>query len=216
MKLSRRQLFLIAGAVAQSRASENEFWNTKAPAEWSPGDIYQLMNHSPWANPVTATRRRTVDGSDSDSPGGSHRDANARTGVSNGTERPRNRTGPKAVVTWESAQPLRDALKTSLPDVLAGCYVIGVDGMPLSDAIPDALQGDSVLRYSGKHKWAASAVVVRELVRTSSVYAFGISRADAPIGPNTGDVTFEAKFGRWTIAAKFKPVKMLYRGNLAL
>ena len=42
--------------------------------------------------------------------------------------------GPKGVVTWESAKPLRDALKTRLPRIFANCYVIGVDGIPLGDA----------------------------------------------------------------------------------
>jgi hypothetical protein len=70
--LSRRQLFLLAGAAARLEGSESGFWNSKPAAQWSAGDIYRLANHSPWVNPVQAW------------------------------------FGPKGVVTWESAQPMRE------------------------------------------------------------------------------------------------------------
>jgi hypothetical protein len=201
--LSRRRFFLLTGAAAPLAASGQDFWNSKPAAAWSTGEIYQLVNHSPWANPVQAWSRAL--------PG---RGVDTRGGIvwPSGPE-----WGPKGVVTWESARPIRDALKTPLPRVFANSYVIGLDGIPLGSArSPDFARRFTVLRSRGKAKWAVHAWAVRELVRNSVVYAFGFPRAAAPIGPDTGDVEFETQFGRWSIQSKFKPRDMLYRGQLAL
>jgi hypothetical protein len=197
--LSRRQLFVLAGAAARMEAaSTDEFWNTKPPEEWSAGDKYRLANHSPWANPVE----------------GRHPNTSLRLPRSQGggvTE-----PGPKGVVTWESAQPIRDALKTPLPRVFANYYVIGVDGIPLGNSYVGSLRRYTALRSTGKAKWTVGATAARELIRNSAVYAFGFSKAAALIGPDTGDVVFETQFGEWFIQAKFKPKDMLYHGQLAL
>jgi hypothetical protein len=195
---SRRQLFVLAGAAARMEAAEDDFWNSKPPAEWSAGDKYRLANHSPWANPVE----------------GRHPNTSLRLPRSQGggvTE-----PGPKGVVTWESAQPIRDALKTPLPRVFANFYVIGVDGIPLGNSYVGSLRRYTVLRSTGKPKWTVGAAVVRELIRNSAVYAFGFPKAAAPIVPDTGDVMFETEFGGWFIQAKFRPKEMLYHRQLAL
>lgn len=201
--LSRRQLFLLAGAAARVGASEQDFWNSKPAAEWSTSDIYQLANHSPWANPVQAWSFSPFGGRDEPSGG----IALPTTTVT---------LGPQGVVTWESAQPLRKALKTPLPRAFANLYVIGVDGIPSGSRFPSSLQRVTVLRCGGKPKWTVRASVPRELIRTSAVYAFGFPKAAAPIGPDSGDVVFETQFGPWMVRATFKPKDMLYRGQLAL
>ena len=104
--LTRRQLFLMAGATSGLLAADEDFWNTKPVAEWSAGEIYRLMNRSPWANPVQWWRPSPQ--------------------VPSSDQRPRSQLGAKGVVTWESAQPIRDAMKISLPPVFANLYVIGV------------------------------------------------------------------------------------------
>lgn len=201
--LSRRQLFLLAATAARLTASERDFWNSKPAAEWSAGDIYQLANHSPWANPVQAWSRSVP------SRGGA---------MADGIPWPLpTEWGPKGVVTWESAKPLREAFKTPLPRVFANSFVIGVDGVPLgSYRNPYALRQFTLLRGKGRAKWTVRPTVVRELVRNSVVYAFGFPRAAAPIDPDTAEIVFEAQFGRWMIQTKFKPKDMLYRGQLAL
>jgi len=57
---------------------------------------------------------------------------------------------------------------------------------------------------------------VYELVRTSTVYAIGFSRAAAPIGLGKEEIMFEAQFERWLVESKFEPQKMLYHGQLAV
>ena len=201
--LNRRQLFLLAGAAVRLGASDTDFWNSKPAAEWSTGDIYRLANHSPWANPVQSwTRTNPVRGS----------------GSGNGADwPPPTEWGPKGVITWESARPLREALKTRLPRVFANCYVIGVDGIPLGYARgADYLRQFTVLRSKGKVKWTVRPRVAGELIRNSVVYAFGFPKAAAPIDPEMGEVYFESQFGRWTVQTRFRPRDMLYRGQLAL
>jgi hypothetical protein len=191
--LNRRQLFLLGAAAARLAAAEDDFWNTKPSAEWNAGDIYRLMNHSPWAKPVQWWHPFPTP-----------------------IEPPiRSQLGPKGVVTWESAQPIRDAQKAPLPRVLANFYVIGVDGIPLGNHSAGYLRRFAVLRSHGRPKWAVGASVARELIRNSSVYAFGFSKA-AAIGPDTADLVFEMHFGQWMIQTKFKPRDMLYHGGLAL
>jgi hypothetical protein len=201
LDLSRRQLLVLAGAAARLAAAEQDFWDTKPPEEWSVADIYQLVNRSPWAKPVRGFVRPAPRGPDL---------------------APRGRpplpdpVGPNGVVTWESSQAVRDALKTPLPGALADCYVIGVDGIPLGTASTDDLQSSAALHSSGKVKWTVRAQVVLELIRTSPVYALGFSRTAAPIGLDSGEIVFDAQFGRWLVEARFEPRKMLYHGQLAV
>ena len=58
--LSRRRLFLLAGAGIAARlplgaATSPDFWNKKAPAEWTNEEIDRLIAKSPWSKPVKAT-----------------------------------------------------------------------------------------------------------------------------------------------------------------
>ncbi|MGA2195101.1 MAG: hypothetical protein ABSH40_07500 [Bryobacteraceae bacterium] len=105
-------------------------------------------------------------------------------------------SGPEGVVTWESSQPIREALKTPLPSVFTDCYVIGLDSIPLGAASTDDLKTKATLHSQGKVKWTVRPQVVRDLVRTSPVCLFGFSRAAAPIGPESEAIMFEARFQR--------------------
>ena len=58
--LSRRRLFLLAGAGIAARlplgaATAPDFWNKKAPADWTNEEIDRLIAKSPWAKPVKAS-----------------------------------------------------------------------------------------------------------------------------------------------------------------
>lgn len=201
--LSRRQLLFMAGAASRLGASEPDFWNSKPAEEWSTGDIYRLANHSPWANSVQSW---------------THVNPPRTVGLGGGPIWPASpEWGPKGVITWESARPIREALKTRLPRVFSNSYVIGVDGIPLGNApSADYLRPYTVLRSKGRVRWAVRPWVARELIRNSVVYAFGFPRSAAPIDPDTSEIYFESQFGRWMVQTKFKPREMLYRGELAL
>jgi hypothetical protein len=56
--LSRRQIFLLAGAGVAAwlplHAATGDFWNKKAPADWTSEEIDRLITKSPWAKTVKA------------------------------------------------------------------------------------------------------------------------------------------------------------------
>lgn len=200
--ITRRQLVFLAGAAVRLGATEPDFWNDKPASEWSTADCYRLANRSPWADPVQSWAYA------------SNRLAASAAGV---PWPPASQWGPKGVVTWESARPIREAFKSSLPYIFANTYVIGVDGIPRGSAGSlSSLRQFTVLRSKGKQKWTVRASVARELVRNSVVCAFGFPRGAAPIDEDISEVVFETQFGRWLVQAKFRPKDMLYHGELAL
>jgi len=204
---SRRQFLLLAGSAVHLRASRDDFWNTKPPSEWDAGEIYKLMNRSPWAHLVQAFVPSEDLDLINDFPG--NHDA------------PRHRVPPelgsKGVVTWESAQPIREAMKSATSPGLDNYYVVGVYGIPTEGLSLLDLQFYAVLSSTGKPRWTVRAADARELIRTTgAVYEFDFPKFDAPIGPNSRDITFEALFGKWTIRTTFKPRSMRYQGRPAL
>ena len=56
--LTRRRMFLLAGAGVATRlplgAGTADFWNKKAPADWTSEEIDRLITKSPWAKQVKA------------------------------------------------------------------------------------------------------------------------------------------------------------------
>jgi hypothetical protein len=196
---SRRDLLLLTGTLACLDASDTEFWNSKPPSAWDVGEIYRLMNGSPWA--------KTVQWYGPAAPlenGGGRLELGGMALI-----------GPKAVVTWESAAPLRDALKTPPAPVYESFYVIGVDSIPNGVSYDD-LKTHATLRRAGRSNSSVRAFGSRELLRTSPVYQFSFARSAAPIARNTGEVIFALKLGGWAIESRFQTKDMLYRGQLAL
>src|SRR5450759_619782 len=56
--LSRRRMFLLAGAGLAAwlplDATTGDFWNKKAPADWTKEEIDRLITKSPWAKTLKA------------------------------------------------------------------------------------------------------------------------------------------------------------------
>ena len=195
--LSRRRALLLTGAAAaRLGASEPDFWNTKPVREWSVADIYQLTNRSPWAKQVQwlGPPLETAEIVPSKMPA----------------------VPPRAVVVWESAKPIRDALKRDLPAVFADHYVVSLDGPSLDDQFIRSLAVETVLEAKSKPRVKARAALVRQLMRNSVVYAFGFPKKAVPIGPDCDEVVFRTQFGIWMLNATFKPKEMLYHGELAV
>jgi len=156
---SRRQvLMLVGGGLAAWRPLHaSEFWDKKAPADWSAEEIDKLTTKSPWAKEASAQGAAPEGyGSQTGSPngggypggggggmggprigipgiggigmGGGGRRMGGNQGGGRGQQRG---TLYKGTVRWESAQPVLDALKAPLPDAFANHYVIAVIGFPL-------------------------------------------------------------------------------------
>jgi hypothetical protein len=260
-------LLLAGGAGAQSwlrlYAADSAFWNKKEPAEWSSEEIDRLTSRSPWAKEVSAfTAGRH---SDDYSPGGAGAGRPGGMGVpgigagriggmgtpdwgggmggagTGGSRRGRGGDIPmdfRGIVRWASARPIREALKTTLPESLAGDYVISVSGIPiLSEHRQSPDDGDtgvavskapspevlervkSITYLEPKAKPAAQPGVVQQGTGSTgetNVLWFGFSRELLPLTPADKEVTFTTQFGQLQIKTKFHLKDMMYHGELAL
>ena len=128
-----------------------DFWNSKAPTEWSTEEIDRLLTKSPWAKEVSAQyaagagESRGIPGSGGTSSGRTRGGGIGIPGIGNVGLGGRGRggrgmdggggssgypSGYKGTVRWESAAPILAALKAPLPEGFEGRYVISVNGLP--------------------------------------------------------------------------------------
>jgi hypothetical protein len=144
----------------------------------------------------------------------------------------------KATVRWESAKPIQAALKTPLPEGLAGAYVISVSGVPileqgrhhadegdtdstvskgLSDQVLDRIKNLTYLEPKGKSP-AQPGVVQKGAISSSGnpTLLFGFPRDVLPLTVDDREVLFTTKLGAIEIKTKFNLKDMMYRNELAL
>jgi hypothetical protein len=243
--LTRRGLLMLAGGAgvgSQLRlyAASSDFWNKKEPAEWSSEEIDKLVTKSPWAKQVNASSPAMSRGYGNS--GGSGGSGGGMGGRGTGGGR-RGNSGPMpisytATVRWESAKPVQAALKTPLPESLAGAYVISVSGVPavqpghqhsddgdsdttvskgLSDDVLDRIKNLTYLEPKGKSP-AQPSVVRKGPISSSGMPAllFGFPREEVPLTADDREVTFTTKLGAIEVKTKFNLKDMMYRNELSL
>jgi hypothetical protein len=143
-----------------------------------------------------------------------------------------------ATVRWESAKPVQAALKTPLPESLAGAYVISVSGVPavqpghqhsddgdsdttvskgLSDDVLDRIKNLTYLEPKGKSP-AQPSVVQKGALSSSGTptLLFGFPRDVVPLTADDREVTFTTKLGAIEVKTKFNLKDMMYRNELSL
>jgi len=204
----------------------SEFWDTKEPSAWSSDELLQLTTRSPWAKEARIEMKagsQGVSGNVGAGPGG-------RGGT--GSERIQNRESaqtraPLATVRWESAQPVRDALKYPISAEFADHYVIGVNNLPMTseggrgrdrpaanlEELLDRLKNGASLQAKAKDRELAGVI---QRARGGSVILFGFSRELLPLTVDDKDVVFMLDTPEFKVRAKFDPKEMMYRGMLAL
>jgi hypothetical protein len=195
-----------AGTLSIARAYAREFWDSKDPGEWNSDEIARLLTKSPWAKATTAQRTQTV------------RPAVPRMPGTRRLPAERNVTTYKGTVVWESAPPVRAALKTNLPEGFDGQYVLGVSGVLLtrSDTRNSRERLRQVTTLQCKGRLPAGPATVQEDTSNGTVYLFGFSREAVPLTKNDKEVVFTTHMGRLAFTARFNPKDMLYRGELAV
>jgi hypothetical protein len=158
---TRRRLLQAATIYPLTRAlsgARKEFWEAKAPADWSSEEKEMLLGQSPWAAQgvvrFDAGKKRGGPYEGVARPGAGIPGARPgeRPGIANSVPigekpppRPSTDTGQSvqfpALVRWESAKPVRLAGGPELPEGTAGFYVIRLRGMPLMP-VPKDKAGD--------------------------------------------------------------------------
>ncbi len=131
----------------------------------------------------------------------------------------------KAMVRWESARPIRDAVKKEIPKEFGESYVISVSGLQAgrggregregADAgkgMEERLKQSAELRRKNADPIAASQVITGQ----GQVRYFVFPRGSQPIQASDKEVVFHVALGPMELKTKFALKDMMYRGELAL
>jgi hypothetical protein len=143
-----------------------------------------------------------------------------------------------ATVRWESAKPVLEALKTTLPPSLSGDYVISVSGAPvlesghqhaddgdsqttvskgLSDEVLDRIKELTYLEPKGKRPAQPSAVQKGPASSSGhSTLLFGFPREEMALSADDREVLFTTQLGKIEVKARFNLKDMMYHNELAL
>jgi hypothetical protein len=237
----RRALKLACGAgvagVGRLYAFGSDFWNKKDPSEWTGAEVDQLTNKSPWAKELTISGPSQGGMSRGGMGGGGSIGGMGIPGMGGGGRRRQGGGMPagqsyKAVIRWESAKPILDALKTPLPEAFTNHYVISIGGIPLdagnrrryqtdddgssqsNQNALDRLKGVTYLAPKDKRD-LQPGIVLQQPAEYGNIY-FGFAKDLLTLRPEDKEVAFTTIFGSIQVKTKFNMKDMLYHGELAV
>jgi hypothetical protein len=219
-------MLAVAGLPAVVRAAGKPFWEERDPKDWTPAEVEEMLNRSPWA--AAAHISFFAGGGEAvglprPDPFGNNRSprVNGRGGAKGTAPTDSNPGSFHAVARWESARPVWSAARSRNDD--AGRFYI----VALIGDLPD-------LGGAGDDDAAARtqrSVMMRESTRLerkgeSPIYLdhvepgkggdfFYFSRLE-PIKAGNKEITFTTRMGPLEIKAKFSLKEMMYRGKLEL
>lgn len=227
------------GFSAGVRAAD--FWNAKAPSDWSEKESERLLTKSPWAKEVNLPPMSgPYAGSGDANRGGGGRGGGggmggggmgsgggggAMTGPRAGSGSPTAMEGgvprgmppqPKALVRWESAAPVRAAAHSPVPEAAAKYYIISVKGLPPTPAtMIEQLKQVTELQRNGKDPIHPDDIqIAQKSGQSAAVFLF--PRASQPISPDDKEVVFIANVSGVQVKVKFPLKEMMYHGKLEL
>lgn len=232
-----RRVFALGGLGAIPLLGA-DVW-TKKPSEWSGKDIQRILTKSPWAKEATVALNLAGGGMDGGRgggmggpPGGGMGGPPAGGGMGGppgGMDGPGGGGGPQlhAIVRWESALPIRLALKKE--DALSrDQYLITVTGFPETGRRPqdggsqpvsaqaqNRMKEGARLERKGKDPIPAASAEMAETGASRAMQFLFRAGAD-PIEAQDKEVQFVASVGPMQIRAKFALQEMVYEGKLEL
>jgi hypothetical protein len=231
LRITRRSAMLAGlgfGGTMAARAVTKDFWNEKKPEDWTDDEAQQLLTKSPWAKDASIFDAAAHKGvSNAPRAGGVYR----RNGtVSNGQSSvPLNgSTGNwKATVLWESALPVRDALRIKMTG-FDESYIVGLVGDIPGVGVPsdddsaserqqklDMLKENTRIERKDDPLELQTVKIAQRTRRSPSGTLFYFSRV-FPITLEDKQVTFVTKVGPLEVKCKFTLRDMMYRGNFEL
>lgn len=222
-------------------ASSKEFWNSEQPSDWTKNEIQELMNRSPWAKEVNVSDAGPggIDASrDNRGSGGSSNRApdvgGAIPGLPSGPPMgrpfaPRAVLGRfSAIVRWDSALPIREAMHAQPYQDADRYYIISVTGdlpdmgriVGADGATLDERRMENIKQVTRLERKTDALVLARVAVTPDGYPAGGgtlfyFERRDAVLAEDK-QVTFVTRVGPYEVRARFNLKEMLYRGKLAL
>jgi len=231
--MTRRSAVLMGlglGGAALLPAWAKDFWNEKKAADWTDDEIQQLLNKSPWAKDASIFDSAAHKGlSSAPRTAGLSRRTTGRPATA-GTPAPS--TGYpaawKAIVRWDSALPVREAVKAAKSKDAEENYIIALIGdipgvgVPSDDDEPaerkakmDNLIESTRLERRDDPLELQQVKIAPKTLSSPAGTLFYFSRV-LPIVPEDKQVTFVTKVGPLEVKCKFTLREMLYRGNLEL
>jgi hypothetical protein len=237
---TRRKFLLAAGASSFCKFetalwAATGFWNKKPSTDWSPDEIQQITNRSPWARETNLDFEAADDPTPVPGTGSPYNGTNG-SGRGGTIERPAGIMKRAPVLArWESALPVRDALLTPLPHAFDKHYVISLSNVPPNamnssmnkrrpsdapaptitlEAMLEELQAAATLEVAGKDP--AGAGIVQRLKGSESTYLFGFSKEFLTLALNDKEAVFVLHTLRVSVKAKFQLKDMVYKGVLAV
>ncbi len=223
--MTRREILMLSlAAVPALSFPASEFWNDKKPEDWTDQEIQEMLTKSPWAKEGAVSVFGGAGGSLLNRNGAMNRSGNMSSTGRQRTNTTQTQSGEapdlryKAIVRWQSALPIREALKEkSIPGV-ADSYIIAVVGdLAMADPDADEAQRESRLdmmkQYTklDRHGGAIALSNMETVKKLGTLFYF--PRAE-PI--KDGQVTFSTKMGPIEVKCKFAVKEMMYRGKLEL
>jgi hypothetical protein len=232
--MTRRTILRLIGVAAAARtsawaSSSKEFWNDKQPSAWTPGEIQELLTKSPWTREGTVHDTSAVGSVGAGrSAGGGRRGGRVSQNPTGGATSSAPSFGPwKAAVRWESALPIREALKkVDLPGA-ADHYILNLLGNIPSPAIgPDEeeqqrqralelLQNQTKLEHKGD-AIALSRVDLAPRTDLSPAGTLFYFSRNLALELSDKEASFSTRIDAIVVKCKFILKDMLYRGNLEL
>lgn len=227
-RVTRRDLIRTAGGLSVGAAfraqllAAPEFWNQTQPQDWTAEEVRELLTRSPWAKPASIDNKGEVG-----TLGGPRRTRRSNGEGPPGGAAPANapRIDWRAIVRWESALPVRLAMKDVAVEDFQNFYVLTLIGN-LPSAMPsgDSDAAQEALTYLKEattlsHKGDAVHLDHLESERHSTVSEAGtrfyFSRK-LDLMPKDKEAVFETRIGPLNIRCRFPLRDMTYRGQLEL
>jgi hypothetical protein len=231
--ITRRSAVLMGlglGGAALLPAWAKEFWNEKKAADWTDDEVQQMLNKSPWAKDASIFDSAAHKGlSSAPRTASMSRRTGGRTSTpGSATPTPGYPASWKAIVRWESALPVREAVKAKRSKDAEENYILSIIGdipgvgVPSDDDEPserktkmDNLIENTRLERRDDPLELQQVKISPKTPLSPGGTLFYFSRV-LPIMPEDKQVTFFTKDGPLEVKCKFTLRDMLYRGNLEL
>ena len=221
--MTRREILMLPfAAVPVLAAPANEFWNERKPEDWTKDEVQEMLTKSPWAKEAAVSVFGGAGGSLLNRNGAMNRSGT----MTNSGRQPTNAKQPdadsdlryKAFVRWESARPVREALKLQATQALADYYILAVVGdLTLGDSDEDEAQRESridMMKQSTRLDKRGGPIPLAKIeIDKKEGTLFYFSRTELI---KDGQVTFTARLGPVEVKCKFTVKEMTYQGKLDL
>src|SRR5580693_8997722 len=131
--MTRREALILPIAVLPIVASPaSEILNQKKPEDWTDDEVQEMLTKSPWAKEASVSVFGGAGGSLLNRNGAMNRSGNMSSSGRQRTNTTQTQSGDapdlryKAIVRWQSALPIREALKEKPTPAVAENYIIAL------------------------------------------------------------------------------------------